>query len=77
MKVHDYYMHFDGLWGCLVTGRLEAMLLEAKGLWAEAEKAYASLLEENPCDQVIILVFLYETILIYFSFFIFKHAILI
>lgn len=29
------------------------MLLEAKELWAEAEKAYASFLEENPCDQVI------------------------
>lgn len=28
------------------------MLLEAKGLWAESEKAYSSLLEENPCDQV-------------------------
>ncbi|XP_028062592.1 ER membrane protein complex subunit 2-like isoform X2 [Camellia sinensis] len=34
-------------------GRLEAMLLEAKGLWAEAEKAYSSLLEDNPLDQVI------------------------
>ena len=28
------------------------MLLEAKGSWAEAEKAYSSLLEENPLDQV-------------------------
>lgn len=35
------------------VGRLEAMLLEAKGLWAEAEKAYASLLEENPFDQAV------------------------
>ncbi|KAL6563032.1 hypothetical protein OROHE_005619 [Orobanche hederae] len=35
------------------VGRLEAMLLEAKGLWAEAEKAYSSLLEENQLDQVI------------------------
>ncbi|XP_076939500.1 uncharacterized protein LOC143608326 [Bidens hawaiensis] len=35
------------------VGRLEAMLLEAKGSWAEAEKAYASLLEDNPLDQVI------------------------
>ncbi|KAK6136422.1 hypothetical protein DH2020_029843 [Rehmannia glutinosa] len=34
-------------------GRLEAMLLEAKGLLAEAEKAYSSLLEENQFDQVI------------------------
>jgi len=28
-------------------------LLEAKGSWAEAEKAYSSLLEDNPFDQVI------------------------
>ncbi|THG12656.1 hypothetical protein TEA_029229 [Camellia sinensis var. sinensis] len=33
------------------AGRLEAMLLEAKGLWAEAEKAYSSLLEDNPPDH--------------------------
>ncbi|KAM1353971.1 hypothetical protein ACFX2H_033380 [Malus domestica] len=35
------------------VGRLEAMFLEAKGSWAEAEKAYSSFLEENPLDQVI------------------------
>ncbi|KAL3537841.1 hypothetical protein ACH5RR_001207 [Cinchona calisaya] len=35
------------------VGRLEAMLLEAKGLWADAEKAYSNLLEENPLDQII------------------------
>ncbi|XP_015875358.1 uncharacterized protein LOC107412165 [Ziziphus jujuba] len=35
------------------VGRLEAMLLEAKGSWAEAEKAYSSLLEDNPLDQVV------------------------
>ncbi|KAF3963192.1 hypothetical protein CMV_012395 [Castanea mollissima] len=35
------------------VGRLEGMLLEAKGAWAEAEKAYSSLLEDNPLDQVI------------------------
>jgi tetratricopeptide (TPR) repeat protein len=35
------------------VGRLEAMFLEAKGSWAEAEKAYSSLLEENPFDQII------------------------
>ncbi|KAL4319461.1 hypothetical protein GQ457_18G007690 [Hibiscus cannabinus] len=35
------------------VGRLEGMLLEAKGLWGEAEKAYSSLLEDNPLDQVI------------------------
>lgn len=37
-----------------ITARLEAILLEAKGSWAEAEKAYASLLEENPVDQVML-----------------------
>lgn len=36
----------------IFAGRLEAMLLEAKGSWAEAEKAYSSLLEDNPFDQV-------------------------
>ncbi|KAI5676742.1 hypothetical protein M9H77_07692 [Catharanthus roseus] len=35
------------------VGRLEAMLLEAKGLWAEAENAYSSLSEDNPLDQTI------------------------
>ncbi|PIN23406.1 hypothetical protein CDL12_03866 [Handroanthus impetiginosus] len=33
--------------------RLEAMWLEAKGSWADAEKAYSSLLEENQFDQAI------------------------
>ncbi|RVW13058.1 ER membrane protein complex subunit 2 [Vitis vinifera] len=37
-----------------ITGRLEGMLLESKGSWAEAEKAYSSLLEENPFDQVVL-----------------------
>ncbi|KAL2345776.1 hypothetical protein Fmac_007061 [Flemingia macrophylla] len=35
------------------VGRLEAMLLEAKGSWELAEKAYTSLLEDNPLDQII------------------------
>ncbi|KAL5768272.1 hypothetical protein ACOSQ2_015055 [Xanthoceras sorbifolium] len=35
------------------VARLEAILLEAKGSWSEAEKAYTSLLEDNPLDQVI------------------------
>ena len=35
-----------------LTGRLEAMLLEAKGCFEEAENAYLSLLEDNPLDQV-------------------------
>ncbi|XP_057439466.1 uncharacterized protein LOC130731257 [Lotus japonicus] len=35
------------------VGRLEAMLLEAKGSWEMAEKAYTSLLEDNPVDQTI------------------------
>ncbi|MED6110666.1 hypothetical protein PIB30_044947, partial [Stylosanthes scabra] len=34
-------------------GRLEALLLEAKGSWELAEKAYSSLLEDNPLDQTI------------------------
>lgn len=36
----------------VISGRLEALLLEAKGLWGEAEEAYSSLLEDNPLDQV-------------------------
>lgn len=36
----------------IFVGKLEAMILEAKGSWAEAEKAYSSLLEDNPLDQV-------------------------
>ncbi|KAH7849106.1 hypothetical protein Vadar_013062 [Vaccinium darrowii] len=35
------------------VGKLEALILEAKGSWAEAEKAYSNLLEDNPLDQVI------------------------
>lgn len=35
------------------VGKLEAILLEAKGSWIEAEKAYSTLLEDNPLDQVI------------------------
>ncbi|KAK0601753.1 hypothetical protein LWI29_027129 [Acer saccharum] len=35
------------------VARLEAILLEAKGSWTEAEKAYTSLLEDNPVDQLI------------------------
>ena len=35
------------------VGRLEGLLLEAKGSWGEAEKAYSSLLEDNPLDQAI------------------------
>ncbi|KAF3796063.1 ER membrane protein complex subunit 2-A [Nymphaea thermarum] len=35
------------------VGRLEAMLLEAKGSWSDAEKAYTRLLEDSPLDQVI------------------------
>ncbi|KAK2637781.1 hypothetical protein Ddye_025576 [Dipteronia dyeriana] len=35
------------------VARLEAILLEAKGSWTEAEKAYTSLLEDNPIDQLI------------------------
>ncbi|KAI3725053.1 hypothetical protein L1987_64826 [Smallanthus sonchifolius] len=35
------------------SGRLEAMLLEAKGSWAEAEKAYTSILEDNALEQLV------------------------
>ncbi|KAF9618548.1 hypothetical protein IFM89_002243 [Coptis chinensis] len=35
------------------VGKLEGMLLEAKGLWEDAEKVYSSLLEDSPLDQVI------------------------
>ncbi|CAA0831466.1 Protein prenylyltransferase superfamily protein [Striga hermonthica] len=35
------------------VGRLEAMFLEAKGMLAEAEKAYSNLLEENQFDQIV------------------------
>ncbi|CAN7107834.1 unnamed protein product [Brassica rapa subsp. narinosa] len=35
------------------VGKLEALLIEAKGMWEEAEKAYSILLEDNPLDQVI------------------------
>ncbi|KAJ8641683.1 hypothetical protein MRB53_018377 [Persea americana] len=56
--------HFDVAKDCLRSlrskfpgstrvARLEGMLLEAKGSWAEAEKAYAHLLKDNPLDQVI------------------------
>ncbi|KAE8721625.1 hypothetical protein F3Y22_tig00015435pilonHSYRG00009 [Hibiscus syriacus] len=37
-------------------GRLEGMLLEVTGSWAEAEKAYSSLLEDNPLDQLFFLI---------------------
>jgi hypothetical protein len=36
------------------TARLEALLFEAKGEWAEAERAYALILEGNPFDQVLL-----------------------
>ncbi|WOL05436.1 ER membrane protein complex subunit 2-A-like [Canna indica] len=39
--------------GSIRVGRLEGLLLEAKGSWAEAENAYARLLENSPLDQAI------------------------
>jgi len=39
--------------GSVRVGRLEALLFEAKGDWAEAERAYALILENNPFDQVV------------------------
>lgn len=50
MAIDD--LNFDGLYLKYSAGRLEAMLLEAKGCWEEAENAYSSLLEDNPLDQV-------------------------
>jgi hypothetical protein len=38
-----------------ISARLEGMLLEAKGAWAEAERAYAVILENNPNEQVLYL----------------------
>ncbi|CAA2957214.1 ER membrane complex subunit 2 [Olea europaea subsp. europaea] len=35
------------------VGRLEALLLEAMGLWEEAEKSYSSLLEDDELDTLI------------------------
>ncbi|KAL8148342.1 hypothetical protein AgCh_005641 [Apium graveolens] len=37
-----------------IVGTLEAMLLEAKGSWKQAEKAYSSFLEDNSLDQFIL-----------------------
>ncbi|KAM3309988.1 hypothetical protein ACQJBY_030967 [Aegilops geniculata] len=39
--------------GSARVGRLEALLFEAKGDWAEAERAYALILETNPFDQIV------------------------
>lgn len=38
----------------LRVGRLEGMLLEAKGSWTDADNVYTRLLEDNPLDQVIL-----------------------
>uniref|UniRef100_K4ABA2 ER membrane protein complex subunit 2 n=1 Tax=Setaria italica TaxID=4555 RepID=K4ABA2_SETIT len=39
--------------GSTRVARLEALLFEAKGEWAEAERAYALILENNPFDQIV------------------------
>uniref|UniRef100_J3L990 ER membrane protein complex subunit 2 n=1 Tax=Oryza brachyantha TaxID=4533 RepID=J3L990_ORYBR len=39
--------------GSMRVGRLEALLFEAKGEWADAERAYALILENNPFDQIV------------------------
>ncbi|CAL9145887.1 uncharacterized protein LOC135628169 [Musa acuminata AAA Group] len=39
--------------GSIRIGRVEGMLLESKGAWAEAEKVYARLLDDSPLDQII------------------------
>ncbi|CAN6286186.1 unnamed protein product, partial [Urochloa humidicola] len=35
------------------VARLEGLLFEAKGEWAEAERSYALILENNPFDQIV------------------------
>eukprot|EP00252_Welwitschia_mirabilis_P023942 TRINITY_DN6910_c0_g1_i2.p1 TRINITY_DN6910_c0_g1~~TRINITY_DN6910_c0_g1_i2.p1 ORF type:complete len:304 (-),score=68.09 TRINITY_DN6910_c0_g1_i2:341-1252(-) len=37
--------------GSVRVGRLEGMWFEAKGSWAQANKVYSGILEENPLDQ--------------------------
>ncbi|XP_062218070.1 uncharacterized protein LOC133918285 [Phragmites australis] len=39
--------------GSMRVARLEALLFEAKGEWAEAERAYALILQNNPFDQIV------------------------
>ncbi|KAF0911571.1 hypothetical protein E2562_011196 [Oryza meyeriana var. granulata] len=39
--------------GSMRVGRLEALLFEAKGEWADAERSYALILENNPFDQIV------------------------
>ncbi|URD72282.1 Tetratricopeptide repeat protein [Musa troglodytarum] len=39
--------------GSIRIGRIEGMLLESKGAWAEAEKVYARLLDDSPLNQVL------------------------
>ncbi|CAL9071222.1 unnamed protein product [Musa textilis] len=39
--------------GSIRIGRIEGMLLESKGAWAEAEKVYARLLDDSPLNQMI------------------------
>ncbi|KAJ0964328.1 hypothetical protein J5N97_029450 [Dioscorea zingiberensis] len=39
--------------GSTRVGRLEGMLFEASGAWADAERAYERLLQDSPHDQVI------------------------
>lgn len=52
------------------------MLLEAKGSWELAEKAYTSLLEDNPLDQVNSLTPCDETKILYNSdfYFLFPYS---
>ncbi|XP_055814373.1 uncharacterized protein LOC129884016 [Solanum dulcamara] len=42
------------MWVSKKVSRLEAMLLEARGLWCKAENAHSSLLEENPFDEQVL-----------------------
>ena len=61
----SFLVYLDPNLSCIlviyISGKLEALLIEAKGMWEEAEKAYSILLEDNPLDQVSFDIFVFET----------------
>lgn len=52
------------------------MLLEAENSWAEAEKVYARLLEDNPLDQVLPQISISESPLVLFRVLNGKHLVI-
>ncbi|XP_077237417.1 uncharacterized protein LOC143879117 [Tasmannia lanceolata] len=56
-QAHDFSRVLSLVCGLFIwkysSDRLEGMLLEAKGSWADAEKTYSRYLEDAPLDQVI------------------------